>query len=212
MKRYAVLYAGLLAVLLVLFALVEVLDVPLLTDRDPLDTRAGPMAALIGVALLVVDVVLPVPSSVVMVAHGALFGVVAGTALSIIGSLGGFTLGLALGRRGAALVARAVPEEERLRADRLVRRWGLVAIILSRPVPLVAETVAIAAGVARLRWSHALGAAALGSLPAAVVYAVAGALSATFATGAVVFIVVVVLALAAAVFVRSSRLVAVGAP
>ncbi len=37
---------------------------------------SGVVAALVGVGLLVADVVLPVPSSVVMLAHGALFGVV----------------------------------------------------------------------------------------------------------------------------------------
>ena len=40
------------------------------------------MTALLGTGLLVADVVLPRPSSVVMVAHGALFSVVGGTLLS----------------------------------------------------------------------------------------------------------------------------------
>jgi uncharacterized membrane protein YdjX (TVP38/TMEM64 family) len=41
----------------------------------------GTLTALLGTGLLVADVVLPRPSSVVMVAHGALFSVVGGTLL-----------------------------------------------------------------------------------------------------------------------------------
>ncbi|MDP9419663.1 MAG: hypothetical protein M3P53_05890 [Actinomycetota bacterium] len=41
-------------------------------------------AAALGVGLLVADIVLPVPSSVVMVAHGALFGLRLGAVLSMV--------------------------------------------------------------------------------------------------------------------------------
>ena len=109
------------------------------------------------------------------------------------------------------MVTRLVPEEERRRADRFLLRWGTVGVVLSRPVPLLAETVSFMAGASPLRWRAALGAAALGCVPAAAVYAVAGALAASFATGAVVFVaVVVVAAVVAAVVVRSGRAVPLG--
>lgn len=201
MKRYAGLCAGLLAVMLVLFLVVEALEIPLLAEADPLGDRTGAVAAALGVTLLVVDVVLPVPSSVVMITHGALFGVLVGTALSVVGSLGSFGVGFALGRRGVPVVKRLVPEEERRRADRFLLRWGLVGVVLSRAVPLLAETVSLVAGASPLRWRAALGAAALGCLPAAAVYAVAGAVAASFAAGAVVFIAVVAVAVGVAVVV-----------
>jgi uncharacterized membrane protein YdjX (TVP38/TMEM64 family) len=210
MRRYAVVYAGLLGAMLALFLLAEAFDVPLLADPEPLGGRRGALAGLTGVALLVVDVVLPVPSSVVMVAHGALFGIALGTALSMAGSLGAFAVAFALGRGGGAVVTRTIGEEERQRADRLVRRWGLAAIILSRPLPMLAETVAFAAGGSSLPWPRALGAAVLGSLPAAAVYAIAGAAAASFAGGAVVFVIVAVLALGAAVVMRPRAAVAEG--
>lgn len=55
---------------------------------------AGAVAAAVGVGLLVADVVLPVPSSVVMVAHGALFGVGLGAALSMLGRIGNAVVGV----------------------------------------------------------------------------------------------------------------------
>lgn len=210
MKRYAFLCTALVGVMLVLFVLADALNVPYLTGPDPLRGDSGALAALVGVTLLVVDVVLPVPSSVVMVAHGALFGAALGTALSMAGSLGAFAVGFALGHRGAAVITRVVPEAERLRADRLLARWGLVAIILSRPVPILAETVAFAAGAGPLRWRSALGAANLGYLPAASAYAIAGTAAVPFSSSALIFIAVVVLVFAGAVVARPSRVVPQG--
>lgn len=71
----------------------------------------------------------------------------------------------------AELVKRSCGAEQRERADRLLGRWGVVAIILSRPLPMLAETVAFTAGAsARARpWRSALAAAGLGYLPAALV-------------------------------------------
>ena len=210
MKRYAVVSGALIAALTLLFVLVEAFHVPVLTDESPLGSGNELLgAAAIGVALLVIDVFLPVPSSVVMVANGALFGVLLGTVLSLIGSLGAFVVGFALGRRGTTVVTAQVPEDERQRADRYFARWGVAAIILSRPVPILAETVSFVAGTSVLGWRAALGAAIVGSLPTAAVYAVAGAMAASFATAGVVFAVVVLLAGGAALVLRPRRLVVV---
>ncbi len=137
MRRYWTVAGRMLAVLLGLFGAAEALDVPLLTDPSPwLDDR-GPLAALAGVGLLVVDILLPVPSSLVMVANGAIFGVVAGTTLSLVGSVGVAAVGFGLGRRGGGMLARVVPANERERADRLLGRWGTLAVIATRPAPLL---------------------------------------------------------------------------
>jgi hypothetical protein len=86
MGRYWAVAVGLLTLVLALFVVVEALGVPLLVDPTPWLARPGIAAALLGVGLLVADVAVPVPSSIVMVAHGALFGVVLGTVLSLLGS------------------------------------------------------------------------------------------------------------------------------
>lgn len=175
MKRYALLTLAMMALFLALFGLVEHLRVPLLTDPDPWLFRGGWIAAALGVGLLVADVLLPVPASLVMIAHGALFGVAGGTLLSLAGALGAALFGFALGRRGGPLLVRLVPEDERRRADALLARWGDLAIIVTRPVPILAETVAILAGTSRMKWGRMVLASLAGSLPAALVYALTGA-------------------------------------
>lgn len=176
------------------FVVVEALHVPFLGDPSALlDGREALLAAALGAALLVTDVVAPVPSSLVMVAHGALFGAAAGAALSLAGRIGATAAGAALGRAGRRWVE--TDESQRRRAQELVGRWGPGAVVLSRPVPVLAETVSVVAGAAHMPWSRLLGAAALGALPEAILYAFAGSMAASFGSAALVFAAIVPLAL-----------------
>jgi uncharacterized membrane protein YdjX (TVP38/TMEM64 family) len=194
MWRYWSVVASLLVGFTGLFVVVEELDFPLLTDPRPwLAGNAFPAAA-VGVGLLVADVVLPVPSSLVMIAHGAAFGPLVGTVLSLAGSLGAALLGFALGRRGGAVLNRLVPAEERRRSDALLARWGVLAVVVTRPVPLLAETTVILAGAGPLGWRRTMLAAVIGSLPAALLYALAGSVAAEVGSPVAVFGLVLLLA------------------
>jgi uncharacterized membrane protein YdjX (TVP38/TMEM64 family) len=194
MKRYTVMVTVIFAFLLVSFLLVEVVDVPFLKYPSPWLGSASTLTALLGTGLLVADVALPVPSSAVMVAHGALFGVVGGTLLSVGGSTGAALVGFSVGRRGGPLLARLMSPEERARADHVLSRWGGLAIAVTRPVPLLAETVAIMAGTSPLGWRQAALAALLGSLPPALLYALSGATAAALTNGVLVFGIVLFVA------------------
>ena len=185
---------GMLAFFLCLFFVVEALGVPVLVDPTPWLNQGGVLAAALGVGLLVADVLLPVPSSLVMVAHGALFGVVGGTLLSLLGSTGAALFGFWIGRRGGRLLERLVTEEERARADLLLERWGTLAIIVTRPIPLLAETVAIMAGASRMGWGSTALAAVAGSLPPALLYALTGAAVANLQSTALMFVLAILVA------------------
>ena len=194
MKRYFIITGAMLGFFLLLFLFVEALGVPLLTDPSPWLKQRSVLAATIGVGLLVGDVLLPVPSSLVMVAHGALFGIVGGTLLSLAGSVGAALFGFAIGRRGGRIFERLVTPEERARADELLRRWGMLAIIVTRPVPLLAETVAIVAGTSSLGWGRTMLAAFAGSLPPALLYAITGAAAVNLQNTTLVFVAVILIA------------------
>lgn len=187
MKRYLLIMGVIIALFLILFLVVEALGVPLLADPTPWMKHGGVLAAVLGVGLLVADVVLPVPSSLVMVAHGALFGVVGGTLLSLVGSLGAAMCGFLVGRRGGRWLERVVTPEEHARADYLLSHWGTLAIIVTRPVPLLAETVAVMAGASSMSWGRVALAALAGSLPPALLYALTGAAVANFQNTALMF-------------------------
>jgi len=170
--RYWAIAAGLAAFFLTGFLLAEAFDVAVLAEPALHDRVAG---GLLGVALLVADAALPVASSLVMISLGALYGAALGALLALVGRVGMAALAFALGR----LLGPLAWSDERAAAERLLERWGALAILFSRPVPLLAETVAILAGASTLGWTPALAAAAAGSLPEAVVYAAAGATAAS---------------------------------
>src|SRR6185369_16459298 len=85
---------------LLLFGVAEICRIPLLTDPSAWLKSRGILPAVIGVLLLVADIWLPIPSSIIMTANGALFGVPLGTLLSITGSVGASLVGFGMGRAG----------------------------------------------------------------------------------------------------------------
>jgi uncharacterized membrane protein YdjX (TVP38/TMEM64 family) len=194
MKRFWLVTVAMLATFLALFGVVEGLGVPVLTDPSAWLNRGGALAAALGVGLLVADVFLPVPSSVVMLAHGALFGVWWGSALSLAGSVGAAALGFFVGRRGSRALERLVTPAEKARADRMLARWGGLAIVVTRPIPLLAETTAIIAGTSPMTWPRLLVASAAGSAPPALLYALTGATSRGLDNGFLMFGLVMVIA------------------
>ncbi len=95
--------------------------------------------ALAGAGLLAGDVLLPIPSSVVGSMLGARLGFGAGFAAAFAG--------LMAGQVAAYVVARRVMRKQ---AGALPAAPTLALLVLSRPVPVLAEAVAVAAGAARM--------------------------------------------------------------
>lgn len=204
MRRWILFAVSIAVVLLVMFFAVTATGLSLVEDPSPLMRGGRAAAAVAGVLLLVADVFLPVPSSLVMVAHGALFGMLAGTLLSLVGCTAAALTGFAVGRAGNDAIRRWVTPAEHDRAGAMLRRWGVVAIAVTRPVPILAETVAILAGSSPLTWRQVALSAAAGSLVPSLAYAWAGA----HAGGAVNHIVVFcgVLAITGALWAIGRRL------
>jgi uncharacterized membrane protein YdjX (TVP38/TMEM64 family) len=140
--------------------------------------NAGLGTATLVVVLLAADVVLPVPSSLVMVFSGAAFGVVWGSIVALVGSIAGEWLGFELVRRyGRGVSSQIVGADEFERFSDFFDRHGVLAVILTRPLPVVMETMSLVAGLSTMsRWAF-LGASLVGTAPIVVVYAYAGALS-----------------------------------
>jgi membrane protein DedA with SNARE-associated domain len=138
-----------------------------------------------------------------MVGLGASYGPIAGALLGAAGSLGALATGHQLGRAGTRFVDRVGTPAERARGHRMLRRWGPVAVIASRPVPVLAETVAVLTGAAGLPRHHVLLAGILGVTPMAAAYAMAGAWArGTGALGVVVLLGLIALAALTALALR----------
>lgn len=134
-----------------------------------------PVLAVLEVGVLAADMLLPVPSSMVATLGGARLGFVFGTACAWLGMTCGAAAGWWLGRIAAARrLAGLEPDEREDLARR--RRYGPLTVVLTRPLPLVAEAAAVAAGGSGMPFHEFLAAAGGGNLAVAAVWTLAGAL------------------------------------
>lgn len=136
----------------------------------------GVSAGLAGVVLLVLDLVLPVPGTVVMSALGFLYGTWMGAALGFVGSMIAGTIGYGVGRLfPEALARRFLGEKDFTRGMALCARGGGWVIALSRAVPILPEALAVTAGMLRMPTGRFLLSLSCGSLPMAALFAWIGA-------------------------------------
>jgi uncharacterized membrane protein YdjX (TVP38/TMEM64 family) len=173
--HYALFAAILIAVVVVPFLFFgtqfEALSVSLLEAA-----RSKPVIAGAGVALLAADVVLPIPSTVVVAALGALLGAVPGTIVAVAGLTLGCAIGFGLGRLlGHDFALRQLGGSDFGYLSGLFERHGLPILALCRPVPVLAEASIIAAGVLGLPAGKALMVTGLANIGFAGVYATLGA-------------------------------------
>lgn len=136
----------------------------------------GVWAWALGVALLVGDLFLPLPSTAVMSALGAVYGTWLGGTIaaggSMLAGLVGYGLCRALGRGAAEKIAGA---EDLARAEAWFQSRGGWAVAFSRWLPLLAEVVACMAGLTRMPLRTFTVALACGSIPVSLVFAAVGA-------------------------------------
>lgn len=165
-------WTALLAIPIVPFALLG--EDAFLHLLDEKRGRAAVSAACF--ALLLSDVLLPVPSSLVAMVSGAMLGPLGGTALNWIAIVSGNALAFGLARRwGRPLALRLLGEGSLGRADEAWRAGAVAALALSRPIPVLAEAIAMDAGLRRMPPRRFLAVAAAANLPHAAIYAWAGA-------------------------------------
>jgi uncharacterized membrane protein YdjX (TVP38/TMEM64 family) len=174
--RWALLWIALLAVVLVPFFLFED-EFNALASRISSGEVSTSAAALAIGGLLALDVFLPVPSSIVSTAAGVLLGLGLGTAVVWIGMMAGCLVGYFVGMYSAPLARRLVGPAGLARAAHFADRYGIWAIVLSRPIPVLAEATVVFAGLVRASLGRFVFLTALSNLGIAAGYAAIGAFS-----------------------------------
>ena len=130
----------------------------------------------LGVALIAIDLVLPVPQTAVIAALGIIYGTLLGTLLGSLGLITGGLLGYLLMRTSARrYVQRLVRPHWLLEMERLFERGGAWAIVLTRSLPYsVPEVIVFLAGLARMPMGKFITALTVGSVPTAFAFAAIG--------------------------------------
>ena len=176
--------------LLMCIAILAVILIPFFLFGDRIETwtdnflraasdQSGLVAIVLGL-LLASDILLPVPSSMVSTAAGFFLGFMSGIITSLIGMtvscIAGFWLGAKCGR---PIACRLVGNNELKRLEELSHRFGEWVIVVSRPIPVLAEASVLFAGISGMPTYRFLLLSTLSNLGISAVYAAVGAFSAT---------------------------------
>jgi uncharacterized membrane protein YdjX (TVP38/TMEM64 family) len=176
MKRLLLLFLGLSALILMLFALSgEAIETWFNLERTiDLFQQNRWLAGPLGAALLIVDLFLPIPTTIIIGAMGSVLGITQGTFWGWLGLNLSAWLGYGLARwKGVQWAKVSAGDQERF--SEWFNRSGAWAVLLSRWVPILPEVISLLAGLYGMSSRKFLAAVALGSLPPAWLYAWMGA-------------------------------------
>lgn len=121
-------------------------------------------------SILASDIVLPVPSSIIMYLNGVVLGVVSGAGISFVSLMITAVIGYMLGAFIPTQL-RNLPDE---RVNQLLARYGAPIIIITRGIPILSESICIVCGYNRLPFKWYLLLNAAGYLPMCIIYAYFG--------------------------------------
>lgn len=139
--------------------------------------RYGAGAGLAGIGLLVADLALPIPSTLVMSALGLTYGTWVGGLYAATGTTLAGLIAYGLSRwLGRPLARRLAGEEGLHTGESLFAHGGAWLVAGSRCLPILPEAVACLAGLHRMPFRIYLLALVCGSLPTGFLFAAIGAL------------------------------------
>lgn len=127
------------------------------------------------VLLLMVDLFLPIPSSIVMASAGMFLGPWLGGTVAFIGAISTALVGYTACRLGGKKAFdRLLGDTETRRVREWFKQYGVVAVIISRPVPMLTEILSCLAGLSGLPLKTFILASVLGTLPICFIYSFVG--------------------------------------
>ncbi len=136
---------------------------------------AGPWAWAAGIFLLVIDLLLPVPSTIVISALGYIYGVPLGGLIAAVGLIISGLLGYSAGCLfGGKFARRCLGERDYAIGQRLFSNGGGWVVALSKTLPILPEVVACTAGLVRMPFKRFALALVCGSLPMGWIFAAIG--------------------------------------
>ncbi|MEA2071800.1 MAG: TVP38/TMEM64 family protein [Asgard group archaeon] len=123
----------------------------------------------------------PIPSEIILLSGGMIFGLWWGTLIGVVGSMLSAAITYYISKRGGRSIIDASGEKIKLIDrtififDEWIKRWGLWAILLGRAIPMIMfDPVSYAAGLAKIKDKYYFLATFIGSIPRAIFYSFLG--------------------------------------
>jgi uncharacterized membrane protein YdjX (TVP38/TMEM64 family) len=125
--------------------------------------------------ILATDVFLPVPSGPISTLAGSQLGIVAGTLASTLGMTVGGIVAFALARKwGRPFAERISDPQELADMETIADNFGFSALLVTRPLPIVAEACVLLLGTLQMHWRVFLPTLIVSNLLIAATYATLG--------------------------------------
>ena len=155
------------------------LETPLSTYADAALAWAGTnkmAVSLIVIASLMADVILPIPNGLTNTLSGMSLGWGLSSIVVWIGLNLGACVGYFLGRMAARPIAKKIISNDEFNdAEKALKSFNTLGLILSRPVPGFAELIVISAGLSKMPFKNFISVVAITNLGVAIVFSGIGA-------------------------------------
>ena len=136
---------------------------------------AGPWAWAAGISLLAGDLLLPVPSTIVISALGFIYGVLWGGVIAAVGLMVAGLCGYGVGRLfGEGVARRWLGDRDYEKGKLLFAAGGGWVVALSRALPILPEVISCTAGLVRMSFKRFVVSLACGSVPMGFLFAAIG--------------------------------------
>ena len=146
---------------------------------------------IISFSLLTSDIVLPIPSSLIMILNGKVLGCFWGTILSLTSGVLSSSIGYYLGKISNPILDKIFTEKEKKEGNRLFNNFGNNAIIISKALPIISEAVSFVSGTTSISFRTFFFYSLVGHILISFAYAFIGSYSTTINSNIVSAIVII---------------------
>ena len=126
--------------------------------------------AIFSFLILSTDIILPVPSSIVLYINGFFLGPISGALVSICGLMVGAVIGYYIGSSGS----NYFKPEKNLKAQKIMSKYGPAAIFLTRGIPVLSESICFVCGYNKINLKRYLILNFIGYLPICFLHSIFG--------------------------------------
>jgi uncharacterized membrane protein YdjX (TVP38/TMEM64 family) len=145
---------------------------------------------------LTADIILPIPSSLIMILNGKILGAILGSLISFVSGLTSSMIGFYMGCRSMPFVNRFFNVRERNAGNMFFEKYGNLAIVMSKSLPVISESLSVVAGTTSVSFRSFFLYSAAGHLTVSLAYGVIGSyafsLDSKLVSGLVIFAVPVI--------------------
>ncbi|HEY0678185.1 MAG TPA: VTT domain-containing protein [Chitinophagaceae bacterium] len=154
------------------------------------ETRSKFLYAIFSFGVLVSDIVLPVPSSLVMILNGKVLGIAGGAIISLVASQLASLIGFYMGRKASPVADRIFSLADKEKSNRLFGRYGKMAIVISKALPVISEAMSIIAGTTSTTFKEFFIFSLAGNFIVSVTYAITGSIASSVNSNIIAGIVI----------------------